>query len=156
MAERAADGAAVAGLAVSDLQQRLVHDRPMRAHDLGVLELALAGHGANLEAVRRLADIGEPIDAVEVDNVVGEHETHVEHGHQRLPAGEELGVLKPGEQPDGVRNGSWIVVAERRRLHGGPRERATSLHIPSVMHQSKELGNPDLRPSALRSQRQQT
>ena len=49
MAERAADGAAVAGLAVPDLQQRLMHDRPARAHRLGEFEIALARHGADLE-----------------------------------------------------------------------------------------------------------
>jgi hypothetical protein len=82
MAERAADGAAIAGLPVPDLEQRLVHDRPARAHHVGVFEIALARHGADLERAVSLADIGQPLHAVEIDDVVGLHEPKVEHGHQ--------------------------------------------------------------------------
>ena len=102
MAERAADGAAIAGLPVADLQQRLVHDRQARAHHVGEFEVALARHGADLERAVRLADIGQPFDPVEIDDVVGLHEAEIEHRHQRLPAGQQLGVLEAAEQPDGV------------------------------------------------------
>ena len=102
MAERAADGAAVAGLAVADVLDRLMHQRDALAHDVGEFDVALARHGADLERAVGLADVGQAVDLVEVDDVVGLHEAHVEHRHHRLPAGEELGVVEPAEQADGV------------------------------------------------------
>ena len=113
MAERAADGAAVARLPVSDLQQRLVHDRPARAHRIGEFEIALARHGADLERAVGFADVGQALHAVEIDDVIGLHEAEVEHRHQRLAAREQLGVLETAEQPDGLVDRFRIVIAER-------------------------------------------
>ena len=53
MAERAADGAAVAGLAVADVHDRLVQQRAFRLHQIGEFEIALARHGADLERAAR-------------------------------------------------------------------------------------------------------
>ena len=53
-------------------------------------------------APSRLADVGQALDPVEIDDVVGQHEPHVEHRHQRLPAGQQLGVVEPAEQADDV------------------------------------------------------
>src|SRR5262245_35902196 len=44
MAERAAERAAVAGLAMADLQDRLVHQWAALADEIGVFKLALARH----------------------------------------------------------------------------------------------------------------
>src|SRR6516225_5643794 len=117
MAERAADSAAVARLTMSDLKQGLVHDREMRAHQVGELEIPLARHGADLERTVALADEGEPLDAVDIDDVVGLHEAEVEHGHQRLPAREELRILQPAQELDRLAHGSRIVIAEWRWFH---------------------------------------
>ena len=57
------------------------------------------------------------LDLVQIDDMVGQHETHVEHGHQRLPAGQQLGVLQAVEQPDDIADGARIVVAKGRRFH---------------------------------------
>ncbi len=86
MAERAADGAAVAGLAVPDLQQRLVDDRPARPHHVGEFEVALARHAADFERAAGFADVRQAFDAVEIDDVIGLHEPEIQHRHQRLPA----------------------------------------------------------------------
>ena len=140
MAQRAADGAAVAGLTVSDLQQGLVHDRPARAHRLGKFEVTLARHGPDVERALRVADVGEALDAIEIDDVIGQHEAHVEHRHQRLAAGKELGVFQAGEQPDRLADGFRIVIAKGRRLHRwrvGPGG-GTSLHTLSTVPQSKK------------------
>ena len=99
MAQRAAERAAVAGLAVADLLDRLVHQRAALAHHIGEFEIALARHGADLERAVVLADVGQAIDPVEVDDVVRQHEPHVEHRHQRLPAGQKLGVLQRPSRP---------------------------------------------------------
>ena len=53
---------------------------------VGEFEIALARHGADLERAARLADVGQALHAVEIDDVIGLHEAHVEHRHQRLPA----------------------------------------------------------------------
>jgi hypothetical protein len=49
--------------------------------------------------------------------MVGQHEAHVQHRHQRLSAGQQLGVLVTGQQIDGLGDRAGIVIAERRRLH---------------------------------------
>src|SRR5690348_4589395 len=49
MAKRAAERSAVAGLAVPDLQDRVVHQWAAAADEVGEFEIALAGHGADLE-----------------------------------------------------------------------------------------------------------
>src|SRR5262245_44864787 len=121
MAERAAERAAVAGLAMADLQDRLVHQWAALANKIGEFELALTRHRADLERAVALADEGEPLDPIEIDDVIGQHEPHVQHGHQRLPAGEKLGVLEPAKQRDSITNRARVVVAEGRRFHAvGP------------------------------------
>ena len=117
MAERAADRAAVASLPVSHLQQRLVHDRPARARRIGKFKIALTGHGADFQPALGLTNVGEAFDAIEVDDVVGQHEAHVQHGHQRLTTRQQLGVLQRAEESDRLGDGFWIVITEWRRLH---------------------------------------
>ena len=129
MTERAADGAAVAGLAVADVLDRLVHQRDALAYHVGEFDVALARHRADLERAVRLADVGETVDLVEVDDVVGLHEPHVEHRHHRLPAGQQLGVVEAAEQRDGVADRARVVVAEGRWLHRCFRLQTSSLYI---------------------------
>ena len=63
MAERAADGAAVPGLAVADVHDGLMQQRTFRLHQVGEFEVALARHGADLERAAGLLDAGHPLDA---------------------------------------------------------------------------------------------
>src|SRR4029453_19425536 len=135
MAQRAADRAPVARLTMAYLQQGLVHDRPARAHRLGKFEIALARHRADFERIMRAANVGQPVDAVEIDDVMGEHESEVEHGHQRLAARKQLGVLQAVEQSDGLADRFRVVVAEGRRLHGwggAPLEGASFYKTPTL------------------------
>src|SRR5258708_36821002 len=139
MAERAADRPAVAGLPVSDLQQRLVHDRPARAHRIGKFQIALARHGANLERTLDFADVGQSFHEIEIDDVIGLHEAKVEHWHERLAAREQLGVFELREQSDGLADRFRIVIAKGRWLHLLPdRAECRSLHTPTTVHQSKK------------------
>ena len=120
MAERAADGAAVARLAVADMHDGLVQQRAFRLHQVGEFEVALARHGADLERAAGLLDAGHALDPVEVDDVVGQHEAHVEHRHQRLAAGQQLGVVERAQQANGLGKGFRIVILKGWRLHRGP------------------------------------
>ena len=63
MAQRAADGAAIAGLPVADVHDGLVQQRAFRLHQVGEFEVALARHGADLERAARLRDVGHALDA---------------------------------------------------------------------------------------------
>ena len=44
--------------------------------------------------------------------MVGLHEAEIEHRHQRLPAGQKLGVVEAAEQRDGVGDRARIVIAK--------------------------------------------
>ena len=67
-----------------------------------------------------------PSTQVEVDDVVGQHEAHVEHRHQRLAAGQKLGVVERAQEAHRLGKGFRIVILERRRFHRGPDARVTA------------------------------
>ncbi len=119
MAQRAAERAAVAGLAVPDLGDGFVHQRAASADELGEFDVALARHRADLKRTVALADVAQPVDAVEIDDMVGQHVTHSEHRHQRLAAGEHFGVVEARQQRDGVGGRARIVIGKCGRLHAG-------------------------------------
>jgi hypothetical protein len=58
--------------------------------------------------------------------VVGQHEAHVEHRHQRLAAGQELGVVQRAQQAHGLGKRFRIVVLKGWRLHRGPGAKAAA------------------------------
>ena len=119
MTERTAERAAVARLPMSDLAYRFVHERATIAHGIGELDVALARHGADLDRAILLADVAQAVNPIEVNDVIGQHVTHVEHRHQRLPAGEQLGVLETAEEADGVRDRARIMIRKGRWFHAG-------------------------------------
>src|SRR5207302_1309926 len=51
------------------------------------------------------------------DQMVGQHPPHVQHGHQRLAAGEHARVRQRLQQPDDLGDGLGIVIVKARRLH---------------------------------------
>src|SRR5262249_61866179 len=82
-----------------------------------------------------------PFQGVKSDDVMGQQDPHVEHGHQRLPPRQQLGVFQAAEQPDGLAHRFRIVITERRWLHlrrTEPVWDAASLHTPTTVHQSKK------------------
>ena len=117
MAQRAADRAAVAGLAMADQGDRLVHQGKAPGCQLGEFEVALTRHRAHLHAFGGLANIAEAFDAIEIDDVVRLDVTEVQHRHQRLPARQQLGVFKRRQQAHHLRDRPRIVIVERGRLH---------------------------------------
>ncbi len=119
MAQRAAERAAIAGLPMPDLRDRLVHQRAASAHQVGKFDVALARHGADLERAVVLADVAQAVDPVEIDDMVGQHVAHVEHRHQRLPAGEQFGIVEAAEEADDVRRRARIVIGKWRWFHAG-------------------------------------
>ena len=108
---------AIARLPMADLADRLVHERAALTHEIGEFDLALARHRADLERAVALADVAQALDPIEVDDVVGQHIAHVQHRHERLPAGEQLGVVETAEKAERLRNRAWIVVRKGRWFH---------------------------------------
>ena len=87
----------------ADVKQRLDQDRT-GFRDLGAeFNLALTRHRADLESPVRHPNARELGDAVQVHDMVGQHETHVQHRHQRLTAGERLRVLERAHEFDSLR-----------------------------------------------------
>src|SRR5699024_3374135 len=55
--------------------------------------------------------------AADVDKVQNVRQSHVEHRHQRLAAGDDLGLLMDGQQFKCLLDRLWPVVGKRRRFH---------------------------------------
>src|SRR5438067_10804696 len=164
LAERAAERAAVTRLPMADLQHRLVHKRTALLDALVEFHIALARHCADDERVALLLYISEIGDAVQIDDVIGRGEPHIEHRHERLAAGEKPRVLELAEQSNHLGHGLRVVVVEARRLHSGrmpawaitSRKRATSalmitaisgadfanMSIPAVLMRAANSGVP--------------
>ena len=117
LAHAASNGAAVARLAVADVADRLGHQRQARSDQRRELQFALARHRADFKHIAVLANMRQRIDAIQIDQVVWQHQPHVEHGHQRLATGEQLGVVRAGKQGNGLGDGCRIVISEKRRFH---------------------------------------
>ena len=86
------------------------------AHRIGKFEIALARHGADLERIVDFADVGQALHEIEIDDVIGLHEPHVEHRHQRLAARQQLGVLELREQSDGLADRASDRDSERAEV----------------------------------------
>ena len=148
MTQRAAERAAVAGLPMSDLRDRLVHQRAAPAHQIGEFDVALARHranfnGADFERAIVLADVAQAVDPIEIDDMVGQHVAHVEHRHQRLPAGEQFGVVEAAEKADDV--GQRCADRDRKRREASCRtlqllrELSDFDTVPKSVHQFKNI-----------------
>src|SRR3712207_1632397 len=117
MTERTTERAAIARLAMSYVNDRLRQQRTARAYGCIELDIALARHRADLDAALGLADVRERLDTIEIDHVIRQHESHVEHRHERLSASEQPCIFTAAEQIDRFWKSLGVVIAERRRLH---------------------------------------
>ena len=115
--QAAADGAAVARLAMADMTQGFRQQRTM-LRDLGRgLEFALAHHGADAQPAVDHRNAAQISDAAEVDQMIGHDVAKIHHRHQRLPAGQNLGVGQRGQQLGGLLELPRRMIVERSRLH---------------------------------------
>ena len=117
MAQTAADRAAVSRLPVPDFQDGLRHQRQPPPDQRRKFDGALRGHRADHDFIAVLSNVGEALDAVEIDQVVGIRDAQVEHRHQRLTAGEHPGIVELLQVAHGFAQRSRQMVLERRRLH---------------------------------------
>src|SRR5690348_5155191 len=118
MAERTADGAAVARLAMPHLTNGFGKQRTAARHLIGKFDVALPRHGADLEHLSVEADERKTGYAIEIDEVIGNGVAHVQHGHQRLPSGQQPRIVQRRKQLYGLWKTLRRVVVEPRWLHG--------------------------------------
>ena len=88
---------------------------------VGALQRALPDEGADAQAAVGPGDHGgQRGHAIDVDHVARPGEAEVEHGHQALPAGQDLGpVAVAGEETERLLDRGGVVIAESGRLHRG-------------------------------------
>ena len=85
---------------------------------LVALELGMAHQGADPDGLARHLDGVEAGDAVDVDEVRGGGQPHVEDRDEALASGEDLAVMADlAEDGDGLLEGAGCVVHEGGGLH---------------------------------------
>ena len=99
--QAAADRAAVASLAMADMAQRLNHQRAMLGDFRRRFDIALAGHGADTQAPVAHHDAAQFVETVEIDQMIDDHVAKIHHRHERLAAGQNLGVRQFRQQVGG-------------------------------------------------------
>ena len=117
MAQGAAHGAPVAGLPMTDLQQRLGQDRALRHDAVAEFDVALAGHRADDQQAIADRDPRHLRDTIEVDEMVRQNHPHVQHGHQGLAARQYARIGKAREQMDRCGDSQGVMISEGGRLH---------------------------------------
>ena len=86
LAERAADRAAVAHDRVGDHVLGVAEEREVLGEQLGLQQLDVAGHRPDPDLAVLLADVGELVEVVDVDQVLGVREPQLHHRQQAVPA----------------------------------------------------------------------
>ena len=115
--EAAADGAAIARLAMADMAQRLGQERAVLGDFRRKFEVALAGHGADAHPAIADRDAAQFVEAAEIDEMIDDHVAEVHHRHERLPAGQNLGVGQARQQLGRFLEPPRRVIVEGRWFH---------------------------------------
>ena len=93
MHQAAAGGAAVAGLHMADMRQRLPQQRHACGQRVVALDIALARAGAHAHGIGFGRDEFQRRDLVDVDQPGRAQQPERHHRHQALAAGDDLGVV---------------------------------------------------------------
>ena len=165
MGDRAAHGAAVAGLEVADEGQRAGEQRELRRKLRPVLEPVLGDRGADLDLVAQDLvthdlDVIELGKARDVDQYRRFEKAQVEHRHQRLPARHHLGVLAVlCEEGERLRDIVRAHIVEAARFHGAsarPNRRRHRLRLGGAVAPPLAAGAARRRPSRSKNCRMMT
>ena len=159
VSEAPADRPSVSDLEVANPGHRVGQERNLARDERALLHGPLPRHRANSDAILALPDVLELADAIEVDQPPRHSEPHVEHRHQALPTGEELGVLAvAGQLRHCFLGRSHPDVLEGRRLHSAAgsgkstsvRRRRAGVTRPGALEALRRPGRPG---GALRDRR---
>ncbi len=100
--DRSADGAAVAHLRVAHLAGGVSQERRLRGEQRAHLEVAVPGEAADGHVVTAVPDVGQLLQPADVDEHGRGGEAELHQRDERVPAGEELGLLAVlGQRGDG-------------------------------------------------------
>ncbi len=114
MRDRAADGAAVPDLRVTDLAGRVREQRHLTAEEFGVFHVVVPGQGADRDVGPLVGDVGQVVQAAQVDDHLGGGQTQLHQRQQRVAAGQELRVVAVfGGQVEGFLGRPCPLVGER-------------------------------------------
>ena len=116
MRQAAADGAAIAGLAMADMAQRFGYQRAMPRDLRRKFEIALPLMAPIATSVAH-RDAAQIVDAAEIDQMIDDHVTEIHHRHERLAAGENLGVGQRRQKLGGLLELPRRVIVEGSWLH---------------------------------------
>ena len=112
--QRAADRAAVADRGIGDHLLGVDEDREVPGEQLGLEQLAVAGHRPDPDLPVRLPDVGELVEVVDVDQALGVGEPQLHHRQQAVPAGQDAGLGPVAlEQLDRVLHAGRPLVLDR-------------------------------------------
>ena len=118
MRDRAANGAAIARLGVADPGQSRGQERLLGAQIGLPLEFALANGGADADHAAAGLDTFQSRQVHDVDDDTRFGQAHVQHGNERLSAGEDAGVCAfLPEHVEGLLDALGAHIVECRRLH---------------------------------------
>src|SRR5918995_1100256 len=113
LGERAADRAAVAHDWVGNHMLGVAEGREARRKQVGLQQLHMARERADAELVVRLADVGELMEIVDVDQMLRVREPELHHRQQAVTAGDDsrLGT-EPLKRLDGAVDAGRTLVLE--------------------------------------------
>ena len=122
LAQRTADGAAIAHDRIGDHSLGLGEDGVVLAGHSRLQQLTMSCHGADANLVAFDADVGQ-VEVVDVDEMFGSGESKLHHRQQAVPSGNQPGLgPEPFQQRNGVVDAGRSLVFERRwNLHEIPR-----------------------------------
>src|SRR5262245_9215706 len=117
MGERAADRAAMANLRVADEFGRLDEKRAPGGQQGVAHERRVPREGSDRDPVAILADVAQVVEAADVDEHARPRDAELHRRDQRVPAGEELGLVVAAEQLDRLLDRPGPLVREGSRDH---------------------------------------
>ena len=93
MGDRAADRAAVTDLRIADMAGGMGQQRRVLVQQIGGLDVAVAGEGADRDVVAAVTDVRQVGDAADVDQHRRLGQAQLHQRQQAVAAGEELGLV---------------------------------------------------------------
>ena len=103
---------AISSLNMADIAERLGKYWGPGKDTVMVQKRALSRHGSYSEQIWAQLDVRKLFDVVQIDKMVDEDISHVEHWHEGLPAGEQLCILETAKHGKGIAFARGEMIGE--------------------------------------------
>jgi hypothetical protein len=111
----------MAHLGIADVRGHLGQQRYLRLEQVADLDVAVTGERTDAHLVAVLADVGEILEAADVDDDARRGQAVLHQRDERVATGEELGVVAVlGEKRERFLGRPGTLVVERRGDHWAP------------------------------------